>query len=178
MPVVATWSPFDATLDVLVPLGLATVAPTCIVVDLDPDGSTPGTGAPLAELVSEGPTRRQLDPVEGASAYLANGGIEPADAEHVVAELVRRWPFTVLKCPRSSEPPTDAVALVPLLPEPYLQRVRPPMLYQRGGFSSLRHPPGPTLPRPRRSTVAALLDGRKPVHRDRWLRALSRVWVR
>ena len=178
MPVVATWSPFDATLDVLVPLGLATVAPTCLVVDLDPDGPDAGSGATLAELVSEGPTRRQLDPIDGASAYLANGGVELGEAERVVGELVRRWPFVVLKCPRTSEPPADALALVPLLPEPYLRRVRPPLLYQRCGFSPRRHPPGPTLPRPRRSTVAALLEGREPVGRDRWLRALSGVWVR
>ncbi|MDJ0790841.1 MAG: hypothetical protein QNJ71_02995 [Acidimicrobiia bacterium] len=177
MPVVATWSPFDIALDVLVPLGLVATSRPGIVVDLDPDGPTVGTGPSLAQLVEAGPTSTQLEPVPGAAAYLANGGVTAADAEGVVSAFVERWDHVVLKCPPGGEPPPGAVAVVPLLPDPYTRAVRPPVVYQRSAFSPTARPDGPILPKPKRRTVQALLAGSRPTWGDPWLRSLRGLWT-
>lgn len=176
MPVIATWSPLDAALDAVVPLGLAVAARTCLVIDLDPDGPAMGTGPSLADLVRDGAERRHLEPQGRGPAFLSNGGVEAADAVDVVAAVVDRWPAVVLRCPAKDARPDGAVALLPLLPEPFLRVASPPAAYQRCGFSPTATPPGLVLPRPRRRTLEALLGGRRPPRVDPWIRAVGRLW--
>lgn len=176
MPVIATWTPNDAVLDVVVPLGLAVAVGTALVIDVDPDGPRSAHGSTLAQLVADGPTRVDLEPQQSGPAYLPNGGVEIAEASSVIAALVARWPAAVLRCPPRQPRPDGALAVVPLLPEPWGTHHRGRTLYQRTVLSPSTAPDGVVLPRPRRSTVAALLAGRRPPIRDRWIRALRAVW--
>ncbi len=175
MPVLAVWSPADAILDVAVPLALVASVPTGIVVDLDPDGPVVGEGPSLAELVAEEPTAEQLRPVAGAAAYLSNGGVDADDAWPVVEALAARWPAVVLRCAPRLQRPASALAVLPLLPEPFTLRADGRCVYQRIGVSPGVTPDGPVLPRPRRGTIAALLTGRRP-GRDRWMRSVAALW--
>lgn len=176
MPVIATWSPADAALDVLVPLGLAVAAGTCVVVDLDPNGPTVGAGPTLADLAADGPERRHLEPRGAGVGYLTNGGVDPAEADDVIRGIVDRWPAAVLRCDPRSPRPAGSIAVATLLPEPYLRVHRPPAVYQRCGFSPQRAPEGLVLPAVGRRTVEALLGGRSPRRSDRWIRSLRPVW--
>ena len=176
MPVLATWTPADAALDVLVPLGLAVSAGTCVVVDLDPGGPSLGAGPTLAELVRHGPERRHLDPPRSGVGYLANGGVEAEEATDVVRAIVDRWPAAVLRCDPRGARPEGAIALAALLPEPLTSVHRPPVVYQRCGFSPRRAPQGLILPPAPRRTIELLLSGRRPRRSDRWIRALRTVW--
>jgi hypothetical protein len=177
MAVVATWIPLDATLDAVVPIGLAVAAGTAIVVDLDPTGPAIGEGPTLADLARRGPTADQLRPVRSGAAYLANGGIDLADAAEVVGALTERWPSVVLRCEARAPRPAGSVAFAPLLPPPHTLRLADPVVYQRTGLPSAMAPNGSLLPRPRRATVAGLLAGRRPPPRDRWIAALRDVWT-
>ena len=85
MPVIATWSPVDAALDILAPLGLGVAAGTALVIDGDPSGPVIGTGPSLAELHAEGPTRSQMEPTQAGAAFLPNGGVAVEEA----ADLIR-----------------------------------------------------------------------------------------
>lgn len=176
MPVIATWSPVDAALGVLVPLGLVSAAGTGLVIDLDPDGPMVGHGPTLADLVVDGPTKAQLEPRKGAAAYLPNGGVSPADAYEVVSAFTDRWPAVVLRCSPRVEQPNDGVALLPLLPEPYGLTARGTVVYQRCAFSPKNRPDAPTLPRLRQGTIGRLLAGQSARKRDPWVRALRDVW--
>ncbi|MGI9586063.1 MAG: hypothetical protein ACR2N7_10780 [Acidimicrobiia bacterium] len=176
MPVIATWSPADAALGVLVPLGLACAATTGLVIDLDPRGPKVGSGPTLADLVSDGPTRAQLEPRSGAAAFLSNGGIDPDDAFDVVAAFADRWPAVVLRCSPRIDEPHEGVTFLPLLPEPYGLKANGNVVYQRCAFSPRDHPGAPTLPRLTARTVRRLLSGQTPRYRDPWIRALRDVW--
>lgn len=176
MPLVATWSPADAALDILVPLGLAVAAGTCVVIDLEPMGPVVGSGPSLADLAADGPERRDLEPRGPGVAYLANGGIDPVEADGVIRGIADRWPAVVLRCDPRAPRPTGAIALATLLPEPYLRIHHPPAAYQRCGFSPQRAPEGVVLPTIRRGTVDALLAGRLPRRSDRWIRSLRPLW--
>lgn len=177
MPVLATWSPLDAALDILLPFGLIASAGSGLVVDLDPEGPRLGDGPTLADLVDSGPTRAQLEPSGTEAAFLTNGGVGPAQATHVVAALIERWPRVVLRCsPRDSQPP-GSIAALPLLPEPFTPVSQGRAVYQRCAYSPKQKPDGIVLPIPRRSTVEALLAGRRPpTRRDPWLKAVARLW--
>jgi hypothetical protein len=176
VPVVATWCPADAALDIILPLGLAVAAGTCLVVDLDPHGPEIGSGPTLADLTRNGPERRHLEPRTGGAGFLANGGIDPVDAADVVSALVQRWPAVVLRCDARSARPKGAIGVVPLLPEPHLRLLRAPAIYQRCGMSPRTAPDGVVLPRIRRRTAAQLLAGRRPPRSDRWIRSLTPIW--
>ncbi len=176
MPVIATWSPADAALGVLVPLGLVSAARTGLVIDLDPNGPTVGGGPSLADLVRRGPTRAELQPRSGAAGYLQNGGIEPEETVEVVSALADRWPAIVLRCSPRMTQPEGAVTFLPLLPEPYGIRVGGRVVYQRCGFSPKASPRAPVLPRPRARTVQNLFGGGSVAVRDPWIKALRDVW--
>ena len=175
MPVIAVWTPADALLDIAIPLGLVAAVRSGLVVDLDPAGPNVGSGPTLAELVSEEPTAAQLAPVDGAAAYLSNGGVEPDAAWPVVAALVERWPATVLRCAPRGPRPDAAIAVLPLLPAPFTLRAEGRCVYQRTAVSPREAPAGPVLPRPRPETISSLLAGRRPAT-DRWLRSLRSLW--
>jgi hypothetical protein len=148
-------------------------------VDLDPDGPLLGDGPTLAELVQSGPTRSQLDPPSGAAGFLSNGGVDAETASEVITALIQRWPRVVLRCaPRASQP-AGALAVLPLLPEPFTPVADGPIIYQRCAFSPRVRPEGTVLPIPRRRTVEALLGRRRPSWpRDPWLRAVGALWGR
>jgi hypothetical protein len=176
MSVLALWSPVDMMLGVVGPLAAAAAVDTALLVDLDPNGPRYGGPHSLADLVSRGPTRSQLEPTRAGPAVLRNGGVEPDDAEEVVAALVKRWPNVVLRCAPSTTMVTKGVALLPLLPEPFTPRFEGSFVYQSTHFSPRKPPESHVLPVPRSSTVRALLSGTRPHSTDRWIRAFAAVW--
>lgn len=176
MSVVALWSPVDLMLGVVGPLGATAAGGTALLVDLDPAGPRYGGPYSLADLVSRGPTRDQLEPTRSGPAVLRNGGVSPDEAEEVVAALVARWPNVVLRCPPSDDMTTRGIALLPLLPEPFTPTVNGSFVYQQTSLSGRKPRNVQVLPIPRPGTVRALLAGVRPRPRDRWIRALGAVW--
>lgn len=176
MPVVAIWSPLDGVLGAVGPLALAAAAGTALVVDLDPRGPRYPGDASLARLVAEGPRRADLVPDRRGVAVLSNGGVDPEAAEEVLHALVEGWPSVVFRLPADHRGGDGAVAVVPLVPGGLFVDFGPPAVYQRSGWRV--DPPGPgiVLPRPRRSTLGALLTGGKPPPRDPWIGAWRAVW--
>lgn len=174
--VVALWSPLDATLGVVAPLGVAASVDTALVIDLDPHGPQYGGPFSLADLVSRGPKLDQLEPQRHGPAVLRNGGVQPADAEEIVSELVARWPNIVLRCPQATEAGKNKIALLPLLPEPFTPMVDGRVVYQRIHLSARTPGRETVLPVPRSSTIRSLMSGVRPPRGDRWVRALGQVW--
>jgi hypothetical protein len=175
--VVALWSPHDHLLSVIAPIGLAVTRRSTLVIDLDPVGP-PFPGAfTLADIVREGPTEEQLSPTDKSVAILANGGVSVQEASEVVEALVARWPNVVLRCSPANPPPDTAVSLVPLLPPPFDSPPTPRTVYQRTGFRTETPQQSLVLPRPRRSTVEALMGLRRVPKRSAWLRQLGRLWA-
>jgi len=176
MAVVAVWSPVDLVLSLVVPLGCALQAGTALVVDLDPGGPPiPGDGD-LASLVERGPTDAELRPVRSGIAVMGNGGIAAHDAGDVIEALADRWPNLVLRCAPTQAPPDSAVPVIPVLPAPFSLDIDRPSVYQRTHFGGDPRPGAPVLPAPKPATVRALLSGRLPHRRDRWVGSLERVW--
>ena len=176
MAVVAVWSPVDLVLSLVVPLGCALHRGTALVVDLDPAGPPmPGDGD-LASLVARGPTEAELRPERRGVAMIGNGGIAASDAADVIAALADRWPNLVLRCAPSHGPPEGAVPVIPILPAPFTIRIDRPSVYQRTHFGGEPVKGAPVLPSPKPGTVRALLAGRAPGRRDRWVGALEQVW--
>lgn len=174
--VLALWSPVDVTLGIIGPLGAATAAGTALVIDLDVHGPPFGGAFSLADLVADGPTRAQLEPSKQGPAVLRNGGIDAEQAAEVVSALIERWPNIVLRCPPSTGASSQAIALLPLLPEPFTPKVEGRVVYQDTRLPRPRSPLGPVLPVPRAGTVRALLAGSRPSPGDRWVRAFRQVW--
>jgi len=174
--VLALWSPLDATLGIVGPLGAAAAVDTALVVDLDPNGPPYLGPFSLADLVEHGPTLAQLQPSRKGAAVLRNGGIEPVDAEEIVSELVSRWPNVVLRCSPSSNAGQTATALLPLLPEPFTPTSHGRVVYQKMTIPVAPPPNHTVLPVPRVGTIRALLGGVRPSPRDRWVRAFRPLW--
>lgn len=176
MSVVALWSPLDQMLGTVGPLGAAAAAGTALVIDLDPHGPPYGGPFSLADLVERGPSRDQLEPANRGPAVLRNGGVQPAAAEEVIAELVKRWPNVVLRCSPHADVAATAVALLPLLPEPFTPSAPGKAVYQRTRLP-MRAPKGHlVLPVPRVATIRSLLAGTRPHRRDRWVAAFRQIW--
>ncbi|MGI9666304.1 MAG: hypothetical protein ACR2N2_04270 [Acidimicrobiia bacterium] len=178
MPVLASWIPVDAALNVLIPLGLVSTPTGGLVIDLDRAGPAVGPGPTLAQLVNDGPTAEQLRFTSGRRGYLSNGGVDVAAASNVIEAFVERWPRVVLKCPAAGPRPEGAVAFLPLLPSPFTPTSPDPCVYQRSALSPSGRADSVVLPIPRRGTVSALMKGAQPSGRDRWLSALGRMWLR
>lgn len=177
MPALALWAPEDGLLGALAPLGLAIAAAPAIVIDLDPAGPRYPGDRSLADLVATDPTAADLTPGRGV-AVLRNGGVSVGAAAAIIAALIDVWDHTVLRLPPRPAPLSGAVPVVPvrmLLPSPWVERSDEPTVYQATPTSAAMPGPGVRLPVPGRSTVEALLAGRRPPP-SRWLRAWSRVW--
>ena len=176
MSVLALWSPVDMMLGVIGPLGATAAAGTALLIDLDPNGPHFGGSHSLADLVSNGPTLKQLEPTRSGPAVLRNGGVAADDAGDVVAALVERWPNVVLRCPPSTVGTGNGVALLPLLPAPFTPRVDGVAVYQQTHLSKRAPKTLRVLPVPRAGTVKALLAGKRPRPRDRWIQSFAQVW--
>lgn len=164
----------DELLAAIAPLGLALAAGTALVVDLDPDGPAYPGDRSIAEIADEGPRRSELDPDRSGVATIRNGGVGTLAAIEVVGTLSASWPAIVVRV--GSEPvPFPVIPVRPLWPGFLAPTGQTPSVWQAvpGGVDAPG--PGPVLPPPGRSTVAALLAGRRPV-RSRWVKAWSRVW--
>ncbi len=177
MPVISLWTREGGVLGAVGPLGLAAAAGTALVVDLDQNGPSYPGDVSLADLCADGPTARDLKPSRSGVAVLRNGGVSAEDAEPVIRGLVAGWPAVVLRLSPVSLPPPSSVQLHPqlpggLFPEPEHGRA----VYQASAWRRERRNDAIVLPRPRRSTLTALLTGQTPALRDRWIRAWARVW--
>jgi len=147
------------------------------VIDLDPGGPRYPGARSLADLATDGVRAPDLKPRPGV-AVLRNGGVTPADAAPVVTALLERHPVVVLRLPPRPAPGPLPVPVVPVR-----------LLLPGGGFADagpavyqatpawLRLPAeGVRLPVPGSGTVAAIVAGRRPSTRDRWVGAWRRVW--
>lgn len=175
MSVLRTWAPGDGVLGAVAPLALAVAAGHALVIDLDPEGPAyPGSGS-LARLVVDGPRASDLAPTRPGVAVLRNGGIGATEAGEVIKALIDGWPRVVLRLPSHDRPDVAGVVPVMALVPGGLLPVEGPAVCQRGPWR-VEAPPGTVvLPRPRASTIRALLEGRRP-GRSRWLRAWRPVW--
>ncbi len=173
MAVLCTWSPDDRLLAAVAPLALAIAAGTALVVDLDAESIVHAGGATLAELVAHGPRAVDLRPSRRGVAVLGNGGVGPEEAADVIEALVAGWPHVVFRLPGGERPQRPGV--VPVFPLTPLTVDRGPAVYQRGPWPAPRRLEGVMLPRPRASTIRALLQGSRPAP-SRWLRAWKHVW--
>lgn len=176
MSVVALWSPSDLLLSVLAPIGLASTRTSALVIDLDPEGPRYESPYTLADLVRDGAMKDQLDPVRRAVAVLPNGGVGIEDASEMVGALVERWPHVVLRCDPASKPPESAVALLPLLPKPFMAQPARRVVFQNLGFAAQAPKGALVLPRPRRATVDALMGLKAMPTKSPWLKQLARIW--
>jgi hypothetical protein len=177
MTVLRTWTERDGLLSVIAPLGLAAAASTALVVDLDPDGPAYPGGRTLADLVVDGPTAAELHPIRRGLAVLGNGGVDAGEATEILHALADGWPNLVARVP-DPEVGSDLGPLVPvrpLFPGVLRPHSRAPAVWQRTGFAVRPPGPGPTLPRPSRTTTNRLLTG-GPIPKSRWVEAWAGVW--
>lgn len=164
-------------LGAVAPLALGAAAGTALVVDLDPHGPRYPGDASLKRLAADGPRRADLSPIRDGVAVLNNGGIDPAECPAVLEALSDGWPSVVLRLPPGGPRP-EGPGVVPvhsLVPGGLFAPGRGPAVYQRCGWGVRPSGPGPVLPRPRPSTIRALLEGQMPFA-DRWVRSWRRVW--
>ncbi len=175
MPAIALWTPEDGLLGALAPLGAALAASPALVIDLDPGGPAYPGERSLADLARDDPTDDDLKPRPGV-VVLRNGGIAPSDAAEVVGALLARWERIVLRLPPRPTPQTDIpVVPVRLLVPGWLRGPAEPSVWQATPEWTQLPAPGVRLPVPGRSTVSALLVGRRPA-RSRWVNAWRSVW--
>lgn len=182
MPTRCIWSPEDGVLGLVAPLAAASVHETALVVDLDPAGLRYPGPRSLARLVDEGPQRSDLMPQQCGVAVLPNGGIDAAAAMEVLQAIIEGWPAVVVRLPPRPVPVSGSsvvdwpvVPVLPLLPRAVMPASQEPSVYQRSGWTTAAPGPGVVLPRPRRSTLTALMNGVRP-SRDRWLRRWREIW--
>jgi hypothetical protein len=177
--VLAVWTPEDGLLGALAPLGLAAASGTALVVDLDPLGPRYPGARSLADLVADDPSRAELEPDRRGVAVLRNGGVRPGDAARVITALTARWPRVVLRLAPRPAPDGAAVPVVPvrlLVPGGLHPAPADPAVYQATPHPMPLPGPGIRLPVPARRCTAALLTGRMPPARDRWIRSWRAVW--
>lgn len=175
MPALALWTPGDGLLGALAPLGAALAAPPALVIDLDPGGPQYPGERSLADLAADDPTAQDLEPRPGV-AVLRNGGVAPSAAAEVIGALLERWERIVLRLPPRPEPQTEfPVVPVRLLVPGWLGGPADPAVWQATPEWTQLPGPGVRLPVPDRSTVRALLAGRRP-GRSRWVDAWRSVW--
>jgi len=175
--VVALWSPHDLLLSVLAPIGLASTRQSALVIDLDPRGPRYESPYTLADLVRDGAMKDQLDPVRKSVAVLPNGGVGIEDASKVVGALAERWPHVVLRCDPASPPPESAVALLPLLPAPFMPHPTRRVVFQSLGFAAQAPNGALVLPRPGSATVNSLMGLRTMPTNSPWLKQLAKIWA-
>jgi hypothetical protein len=172
------WTPEDGLLGALAPLGLAIAAGSAVVIDLDPGGPRYPGGRSLADLVADGPRRSDLEARSGV-AVLRNGGVAPAEAAAVVQALIAAHPTVVLRLPPRPHPSGFPLAVIPvrlLLPGDFYAMGDRPAVYQATPAAARMPTEGVRLPVPHPATVSALLRGRRPPRRDRWIEAWRPAW--
>lgn len=174
MPALAVQCEADGVLGAIAPLALAASVGTALVVDLDPTGPHYPSSGSLADLVSEGPRRRDLAPAKKGVGVLRNGGVALEPARDVVEALIAGWPHVVLRS-RNRVALCPTVPVVPLLPGGLLGQVDQRAVYQQVGWREGAPGPGPVLPTPSRATVRSLCEGRLPFASS-WVRAWRQVW--
>ena len=165
-------------LGALAPLGLAIAAGSALVIDLDSGGPRYPGDRSLADLVTDGPLRTDLQPRPGV-AVLRNGGVAPAEAGAVVQALLAAHPTVVLRLPPRPRPAGIPFPVIPvrlLIPGNLYPPPDRPAAYQATPAAARMPTAGIRLPVPHPTTVAALLQGRRPAARDRWIAAWASAW--
>jgi hypothetical protein len=178
IPALAIWTPEDGLLGALAPIGLAIAAGSALLIDLDSGGPCYPGERSLADLVAEGLRRPDLEPRRGV-AVLRNGGVAPAEAADVVHALLTAHPTVVLRLPPRPRPVGVPFPVVPvrlLVPGEFYPQLDRPAVYQATPAFARLPSEGVRLPVPSPITVAALLQGRRPRGRDRWISAWGKVW--
>jgi len=176
--VLAVWTPEDGLLGALAPLGLAIAAGSALLIDLDGGGPRYPGDRSLADLVTDGVRRPDLEPRPGV-AVLRSGGVAPAEAARVVEALLAAHPTVVLRLPPRPRPAGIPFGVIPvrlLIPgDLYPIGDRPAVFQATPAF--MRMPAeGVRLPVPHPVTVAGLLRGHRPPAKDRWIAAWSTAW--
>ncbi len=165
-------------LGALAPLGLAIAAGSALVIDLDTGGPRYPGDRSLADLVADGPRRADLETRPGI-AVLRNGGVTPAEAGVVVQALLAAHPTVVLRLPPRPRPTAVPFPVIPvrlLVPGDCFPTQDRPAVYQATPLLARLPTEGVRLPIPSPATVAALLRGRRPQPRDRWISAWRGAW--
>ena len=177
-PALAVWTPEDGLLGALAPLGLAIAAGDALVVDLDPLGPNYPGDRSLAEMTADGVRRDDITPGQGV-AVLRNGGVVPSDAGPTVEALLAHHPRVVLRLPPRPPPVHLPVPIVPVrlhLPGSLFAPADGPAVFQATPSFARLPGIGVRLPVPSPTTVQALVAGRRPPARDRWIRAWRSAW--
>lgn len=164
----------DEVLAAIGPLGLALSADQAVVVDADPLAPPYPGERTVAAVAEEGPSRSELRPEGQGVAILPNGGADIQEVARVIDMLAGGWPAVVVRV-GPADPGVPVIPLRPLWPGFLAPAGSRAAVWQRVGARVGPPGPGPVLPPPGRATVAALLEGRRPV-RSRWVRAWRRVW--
>jgi hypothetical protein len=161
----------DPVLSLVSSLGLALIAGTSLVVDLEGGLVTRRT---LGDLTAHGPSREELSPGRTGVALISGRGVDESESATLIETLSAHWPAVVVRCrPGQWEGPT--VPVRPLIPG---------LLGPPGGAAAVWQPlvagmrppgSGPVLPVLKRGTTVALLGGQS-IGRSRWVRAWSEVW--
>ena len=159
----------DPILHHIAPLGLATAAGRCLVIDLD--AAAPAySDRTLADLVTEGPTAADLTGGPGV-AVLGNGGISFEEAAPMIDRLVGVWGRVVIR-DGGIPHPFPVLSVEPMLPEPFTPRHAD--IVQMVAFGQVSGARA-TLPPLRRHQIRSLLAGTiEP--RWRWTRAWEPAW--
>lgn len=164
----------DEVLAAIAPLGLALAAGRALVVDADPHAVPYPGERTVRSIADEGPTRAEIRPDRGGIAVLPAGGADRDQISRVIGLLGEAWPLVVVRVGEVDQ----GIPVVPVRPlwpgflAPLGQRAS---VWQRVRGGGAPPGPGPVLPIPPPSTVAALLSARRPLH-SRWVRAWRRVW--
>ena len=178
MPVLAVWTPEGGLLGAVAPLGLALAASNALVIDLDPSGPDYPGPTSLAGLTAESPSRADLATRPGV-AILRNGGIDARSAAKVVEALIEANESVVLRLPVGPLSNSLSHPVVPvrqLLPGGWFRRFDGPAVYQATPVWESMPGPGVRLPIPSPAMIRALLSGRRPAARDKWVAAWRSVW--
>lgn len=163
----------DPLLHHLAPIGLASAAGRCLVVDLDQFAPS-YAGRSLADLVHDGPTSADLEPGSGV-ALLGNGGVEYEQAAQIIDRLTTVWGRVVLRAGDDAQPaPVPTLTVEPLLPPPFTPESAD--IIQAVTFGQVADG-RPLLPPLGRHQVRTMLAGNiEP--RWRWVRAWQIAWRR
>lgn len=164
----------DPVLSLVGSIGLAASVGTALVVDLVEVGAESGVRS-LLDIVTDGPSLRELSPGRRGVALIRGGGIEPGTATDIIEELSLRWPAVVART-REGQCPFPTVPAIPLYPG----RLFPVpdashCVWQPLGIGAEPPAPGPVLPRLRSATLRQLLSGHIP-RRSGWISAWRPIW--
>ncbi len=171
MVALAVHTVHDDLLGLVVPIALAAVHRTALVIDLDVQGIPLPGNRSLAGMVDDGPTLDELVPSRRGLAVLSHGGVDSAVSTEVVGALVKSWPCVVVRT-RTPLPDIPFAEVSPLIPG-VVTRTKP-RIWVRTGIGKVEPGPGPVVASPGRSALASVLAGRIPA--GRWIRSWAAVW--